>query len=258
MTTAPSFFTLDGCRLEYRRIPAADPALPVLVFLHEGLGSISLWRDFPDRLAAATGAGALIYSRRGYGRSDPQPAPFATGYLEREAAEILPRVLDHFGITRPILIGHSDGGSIALLFAALAGRPLAGAVTEAAHVFVEDITLAGIRDAVTAWETTDLRARLARHHADPDHTFGLWAEVWLSPPFAAWNIEAHLPRITAPLLVIQGEGDEYGTPEQVHAIVRQTSGPAEPLLIPACGHTPHRDQADAVLAAMADFVRRVA
>lgn len=258
MTTAPSFFTLDGVRLEYRRIPAADPTLPELVFLHEGLGSISLWRDFPDRLAAATGAGALIWSRRGYGRSDPQPGPFATGYLEREAVEILPRVLDHFAIERPLLIGHSDGGTIALLFAALAGRPLAGAVVEAAHVFVEGITLAGIRDAVAAWETTDLRARLGRHHADPDHTFRLWADVWLLPPFAAWNIEEHLPRITAPLLVIQGEDDEYGTPDQVHAIVRQSSGPADPLLLPACGHTPHRDKADDVLAAIAGFLRRVA
>lgn len=258
MTTAPSFFTLDGVRLEYRRIPAADPTLPELVFLHEGLGSISLWRDFPDQLAAATGAGALIWSRRGYGRSDPQPGPFATGYLEREAVEILPRVLDHFAIERPLLIGHSDGGTIALLFAALAGRPLAGAVVEAAHVFVESITLAGIRDAVAAWETTDLRARLGRHHADPDHTFRLWADVWLSPPFAAWNIEQHLPRITAPLLVIQGEDDEYGTPDQVHAITRQSSGPADPLLLPACGHTPHRDKAGDVLAAMAGFLRRVA
>lgn len=250
--------TIDDGRLEYRRIPAADPALPPLVFLHEGLGSVSLWRDFPDRLAAATGAGALVYSRRGYGRSDPQPAPFGPGYLEREATEVLPGVLDHFAIERPVLIGHSDGGSIALLFAALAGRPLAGAITEAAHVFVEDVTLAGIRDTVAVWDGTDLRAKLARHHDDPDHTFRLWADVWLSPPFAGWNIESLLPRITAPVLVIQGEDDEYGTPAQVDAIVRQVSGPARALMLPACGHTPHRDQADRVLAAMAGFIKSIA
>lgn len=244
-------------RLETRWIPG-DAAIPTLVLLHEGLGSVSLWRDFPDRLAAATGAPVLVYSRLGYGRSDPAPRPFDLDFMHREALEELPAVLDHFGIDAPILVGHSDGASIALIHAGKAGRPVTALMLEAPHVFVEEETLAGIRATDQVWTTTDLRDRLGRHHADPAHTFALWRDIWLDPRFPAWNIEDVLPGITAPTLLIQGEEDEYGTPAQVKAVAAQVPGLVELLMLPNCKHSPHRDQPQAVLAAMADFVRRVA
>jgi len=251
------FITILGHRLEYRLIPAAKPNVPFLVFLHEGLGSIGLWRDFPDRVAAATGCAVLLYSRYGFGRSDILiEEPRKPDYLHAEALDVLPRVLDHFGIVEPILIGHSDGASIALIYAAASGQPLKGIVAEAAHVFVEEITLAGIRDAVHAWNTTELPSRLARHHTDAERTFRGWHEIWLAPAFRDWNIEHLLPAITCPTLVIQGEGDEYGTLEQVEKIVRQVSGPVEKLALANCGHTPHRDQAETVLNAIMWFVAK--
>lgn len=248
------FLTVLGHRLDYRRIPAARSAAPTLVFLHEGLGSIGLWRDFPDRVAAATGCGALLYSRHGFGRSDVLAEPRRPDYLHVEALTVLPEVLDHFGIVEPILIGHSDGASIALIHAGGGGRPVAGLVVEAPHVFVEEITLAGIRDAVKTWETTDLPRRLARHHLDAERTFRGWYEIWLDPVFRSWNIEDRLAGITAPALVIQGEDDEYGTLEQVRKVAGQVAGPAETLVLTRCGHTPHRDQAEAVLREIAVFV----
>ncbi|HYG86619.1 MAG TPA: alpha/beta hydrolase [Azospirillum sp.] len=250
-------FTYRNRRLETRWIPG-DAAAPTLVLLHEGLGSVSLWRDFPDRLAAATGAPVLVYSRLGYGRSDPAPEPFDMDFMHREALEVLPAVLDHFGIAEPILVGHSDGGSIALIHAGKSGRPVKALMLEAPHVFVEEETLVGIRAADQVWATTDLRERLGRHHTDPEHTFSLWRDIWLDPRFPQWNIEDVLPGITAPTLLIQGEEDEYGTPAQVKAVAAQVSGPAELLLLPNCKHSPHRDQLEAVLGAMADFVKRVA
>lgn len=246
--------TFKGRRLDYRWIEGTDPTAPTLVFLHEGLGSISLWRDFPDQVAAATGAPTLIYSRLGHGRSDPPLAPRDLDYLHREALDVLPAVLAHFGIDSPILIGHSDGASIALIHAAAADRPVRGVIVEAPHSFVEPITLAGIRGAVEAARTTDLLQKLGRHHDDTEALFRAWSGVWLTPPFADWNIEDLLPKITCPTLVIQGEGDEYGTPRQVHAVTERVSGPAEGLLLPDCGHTPHRDQAEAVLNAIARFI----
>ncbi len=248
--------TYGNHRLETRWIPG-DATAPTLVLLHEGLGSISLWRDFPDRLAAATGAPVLLFSRLGYGRSDPAPEPFGMDYLHREALEVLPSVLDHFRIAEPILVGHSDGASIALIHAGKAGRPVKALMLEAPHVFVEEVTLAGIRATCQVWDATDLPQRLGRHHTDPEHTFGRWRNIWLDPRFAQWNIENVLPGVTAPTLVIQGEQDEYGTPAQVKAVAAQVSGPAELLLLPGCKHSPHREQPEAVLDAMAAFVRRV-
>jgi len=209
-------------------------------------------------VATATGAPALIYSRLGHGRSDPPFGPRDLDYLHREALDVLPAVLDHFGIRNPILIGHSDGASIALIHAAASDRPVRGLVLEAPHSFVEPITLAGIRDAVETARTTDLLQKLGRHHDDAEALFGAWSGVWLTPPFADWNIEELLPAIRCPTLVIQGEGDEYGTPQQVHSITNQVSGPAQGLLLPDCGHTPHRDQADAVLNATVRFIQSVA
>ncbi|HZH26004.1 MAG TPA: alpha/beta hydrolase [Azospirillaceae bacterium] len=259
-TPIDGFVEAGGRRLEVRRFPATRPGAPPMVFLHEGLGSIGLWRDTPGKLAAATGGEAIVYSRQGYGRSEPPSGPRGLDYLHREALGVLPELLDRLGIERPVLVGHSDGGSIALIHAAHAAgaaRPPTGLIVEAAHVFVEDVTLAGIRDAVAAYRTTPLRDRLARYHDDVDHVFHAWADTWLSPPFRDWNIEALLPQVACPILVIQGDRDEYGTPAQVEAIAAQVSGPARTFLVPDCGHTPHRERADVVLPAMAAFLKEL-
>lgn len=231
---------------------------PTLVFLHEGLGSAGLWRDFPQRLAEATGCAALIYSRAGYGRSGPVSLPRPTTYLHHEALEVLPELLRHLNVQHHLLIGHSDGGSIALIHAGGAPQPgLQGVITEAAHVFNEDIIPPAIRQTVQGYENGDLRARLARHHDDVDIAFRGWSDTWLSPAFRHWNLEEYLPRIGVPLLVIQGEDDGYGTPKQVDAIVTQAGGPAQPLMLPNCGHTPHREAAEATFEAMKAFIERV-
>ncbi|HOF04663.1 MAG TPA: alpha/beta hydrolase [Syntrophales bacterium] len=231
---------------------------PWLVFLHEGLGSIGQWRDFPVTLCEKTGLPGLVYDRWGYGGAEVCREQGNRDYLHREALTFLPRVLDHFGIARAVFIGHSDGGTIALIFGGAYPERTAGIITEAAHVFVEDVTLAGIRDAVTAYATTDLKARLARYHGDKtDLVFRRWSETWLGPSFRDWNIEALLPRVGCPVLAIQGEDDPYGTPAQVKAIVAQTAGPAEGFLVPRCGHIPHTQARETVLAAMASFIGKV-
>ncbi|WP_029008531.1 alpha/beta fold hydrolase [Azospirillum halopraeferens] len=247
---------IQNRRLEHRWIPG-DAAAPTLVFLHEGLGSVSLWRDFPDKVAAGTGCPVLIYGRAGHGHSDPADGPRGVDYQHREALDILPQVLDHFRIHEPILIGHSDGASIALIHAGGSGRPVRGLILEAPHVFVEEETLAGIRTAVEVWNASDLPERLARHHDDAGALFDAWSGIWLSPEFRPWNIEEYLPGIAAPVLVIQGEDDEYATLAQVDAIARRVSGPAETLVLPNCRHSPHRDQQQTVLRAMVNFIRRL-
>jgi pimeloyl-ACP methyl ester carboxylesterase len=253
------FVTVAGHRIEYERIRAASAHRPTLVFLHEGLGSIAMWQDFPGRVAHATNCDAVVYSRYGYGNSDPLAEWRAVGYMHDEALLALPSFLDQLGIVRPILIGHSDGGSIALIHAgAGAGvRPVTAVVTLAAHVMVEAVSIASIAAAKSAYETTDLRAKLARYHADVDSVFQGWNRIWLAPEFRAWNIEEYLPRIACPVLAIQGEDDEYGTMEQMRRIGMQV-GAVELLELEDCGHSPHRDQRDAVLAAIARFVGRVA
>lgn len=257
------FIMAAGHRLEYRRAAPRVAHRPDLVFLHEGLGSTGLWRDFPDRLAAATGCGALVFSRYGYGASDILTEKRDVAYMHREATVALPELLAALGIERPILVGHSDGASIALIHAGTRqdGKPrwpVTGLILEAPHVFVEDETIAGIEEAKTAYETTDLPARLGRHHQDGDATFWGWNDIWLDPRFRAWNIEEYLPSVAAPTLVIQGADDEYGTQAQLDAIVAAAAGPVETLMLPDCRHSPHRDQADAVLAAMTAFVQRIA
>jgi len=248
---------LAGGRVEYLWHGPPPEAAPTLVFLHEGLGSARLWRDFPQRLAEATGCSALVFSRFGYGGSDPCLLPRPLSYHTDEATLVLPQVLDRLGVGDYLAVGHSDGATIALLHAALApAQGLRAVIAEAPHVFVEDETVAGIA-ATRDQYRQGLRDKLARHHGDNvDVAFDGWAETWLRPEFRDWNVEAALPAIRVPLLVVQGRDDEYASLRQVEAILRQTGGPAESLVVEQCGHVPHRDHADAVLAAMADFVRR--
>jgi pimeloyl-ACP methyl ester carboxylesterase len=251
-----SSVTIRGRRLEVRRIAGAGAGAPTLVFLHEGLGSISMWRDFPARAAQASGCPALVYSRAGYGNSDAVRAPRAVRYMHDEALETLPRLLEELGVREPVLVGHSDGASIALIYAGALDR-VKGLVVMAPHVFVEDVGVASIARAKAAFETTDLRERLARHHADPEAAFRGWNDVWLHPDFRAWNIEEYLSGIDCPVLAIQGFDDEYGTMAQIDAVARQVSGPVELLRLDRCGHSPHRDQPAAVLEAMTRFLARL-
>src|SRR6266487_1344439 len=251
-----SFVTVQGHRLEVRRIPGIDADAPTLVFLHEGLGSVSMWRDFPEKAAAVAGCAALVYSRYGHGQSEVLREPRAVDYMHAEALEALPELLDKLGVDDPILVGHSDGGSIALLYAAARGG-VRGLVLMAPHVFVEDVGVKSIARAKTAFESTDLPQRLGRHHADAAKTFRGWNDIWLHPDFRSWNIEEHLPRVVCPVLAIQGFDDEYGTMAQLEAIAKRTGGPVE-LLRPAdCRHSPHRDQPRVVLEAMARFIGRL-
>ncbi len=255
-----SFVSVGGRRLEVRRIAGASPATPTLVFLHEGLGSISMWRDFPERTAQATGCPAVVYSRAGYGNSDAVGSPRAVRYMHDEALEVLPRLLEDLGVREPVLVGHSDGGSIALIYAGARPRAHPGVkavVAMAPHVFVEDLSVESIARAKTAFETTDLRERLARHHADPEGVFRGWNDIWLHPDFRGWNIEEYLPRVDCPVLAIQGFDDEYGTMAQIDAVARQVAGPVEVLRLDRCGHSPHRDQPEAVVDAIARFVARL-
>ena len=251
------FLAAASHRIEYERIGVAAARRPELVFLHEGLGSVSMWRDFPARVARATGCNAVVTSRYGYGRSDPLAAPRTVRYMHDEALIALPEVLDVLALERPILVGHSDGGSIALILAGAGSRPLAGVVTLAAHVMVEDLTVASIEAAKAAFEATDLRARLAPYHADVESAFLGWNRIWLDPAFRAWNIEEYLPTIGCPVLAIQGEDDEYGTMEQMRRIGAKVAD-VQLLKLAACRHSPHRDQPDAVIDAIARFVDRVA
>ncbi|MFO1072126.1 MAG: alpha/beta fold hydrolase [Geminicoccaceae bacterium] len=236
------------------RLPAPSRH-PPLLFLHEGLGSIAQWKDFPSALCARLGCEGIVFDRLGHGRSDPAVLPRTPTYLHEAAGTVLPALLDALAVPRAALLGHSDGGSIALLFAAVAPERTAALVTEAAHVMVEEITLAGIRAAGAAYATTDLPRRLARYHGEKTEAlFYAWRDTWLSPAFRGWNIEAALPAIRAPLLVIQGEADEYGSPAQVEAIARGTGGPVERLLIPGCGHNPHQEARMLVLERAAAFL----
>ena len=228
--------------------------LPPLVFLHEGLGSLALWRDFPRRVAAACGGPTtLVYSRPGYGLSSPAARPRRVTYMHDEALSVLPTVLAEAAIERPVLVGHSDGASIALIYAG-AGHAVTALVLLAPHVFVEDRTIAGIEAAARAYDAGPLRARLARHHTDVDATFRGWSDVWLSAPFRAWDITDSLPAITAPILLIQEAGDPYGTIAQLDAIEAGVSAPVTRLVLPGTGHSPHETAPDQVAARIATFL----
>lgn len=246
-------------RLEYRLIAARDPHAPLLIFLHEGLGSIAMWRDFPDRACAQLNCAGLVYSRYGYGQSTPRPhaEKWPPDYLHHQALHVLPALLRALNIDarrdKPILFGHSDGGTIALLYAAHYRDAVAGIMVAAPHIFVEDLTIAGIEQARSAYLETDLRARLARYHADVDSAFWAWNDAWLDPRFYSYNIEAEITAIQCPVLAMQGVGDEYGTLAQIEGIGRQVPH-AQVLPITECGHSPHKDQPQAVIDAMQAFV----
>jgi pimeloyl-ACP methyl ester carboxylesterase len=240
--------------LETVRIPPERSGGPELVFLHEGLGSLALWRDFPATLARRTGLGALIYSRRGSGFSKPLDAPRAPEYMHDEALVELPRLLDEERIEEAVLVGHSDGASIALIYAAAHPERVRGIVLEAPHVFVEELSVRSIAEIRRQYESSNLRERIARHHADGDATFYAWNDVWLAPEFRDWNIEAFLPRVRAPVLAIQGEDDAYGTLAQIDSVARNASGPVDRLVLARCGHAPHRDRPEFVAAAIAGWL----
>jgi pimeloyl-ACP methyl ester carboxylesterase len=232
-----------------------SPGGPTLVFLHEGLGSVAQWRDFPERLAAACGLSAFVYSRANYGRSSATaPLPRPVRYMHDEAL-LLPEVLRVAGIDDPILIGHSDGASISILYAA--DHPVRGMVLEAPHVFGEEVGFASIARAKEAYESGGLRERLAKYHQNVDAAFYGWNGPWLDPGFRQWNLTDRLPRIAAPLLVVQGLADEYGTTAQVDAIRAGAAGKVDALLLEGCGHAPHKEKPEETLAAMQAFVRSV-
>jgi pimeloyl-ACP methyl ester carboxylesterase len=243
---------VDGRRLETVRYDG-DPARPAIVMLHEGLGSVSAWRDFPQRLAERTGATVVAYSRYGYGRSDVPREPREPDYMHREGEVVLPELLARLGIERPVLFGHSDGASIALIYAGTNPGAVSALVLEAPHVFVEEISVRSIAAAKTAFATTGLRAKLARHHADAGATFAGWNDIWLDPRFRDWNIESYASRVECPMLLVQGEADEYGTTAQLDAIVARVAA-AQVLIVPGAGHSPHRDAPDVVLDRVAAFV----
>lgn len=247
-----------GHHLECVLYPAHQMNRPTLVFLHEGLGSVAMWRDFPARVAQATGCRTLVYSRYGYGQSDILETPFATDYMHREAQQVLPELLDVLEIHRPVLVGHSDGGSIALIHAG-SSYPVAGVIVMAPHCFVEEISIVSIDAARTAALETNLLEKLSRYHRDAAKTFWGWNDIWLHADFRAWNIESYLPSITCPILAIQGEDDEYGTLSQIDAIAAQAvQAPDVALLkLADCRHSAHKDQPDAVLRAMVEFLDTV-
>jgi len=252
------FVSVDGVRLEYALHGPSPAHAPTLVFLHEGLGSIGQWRDFPAALCSRTECGGLVYNRRGHGKSDPLTGPRSVGFMHDEALTVLPRLLDIFEISRPILIGHSDGASIALIYAGSGiGHPFALAL-EAPHVFVEDATVSRIAELRELYQATDLRTKLERHHGpNVDTLFQYWTDIWLRPEFRAWNIEECLSDIDAPVLVIQGRHDEYGTERQVDTIVSALGGRCESIVLDNCRHFPHIDQRAIVETAMARFVREL-
>lgn len=238
--------------------PAGQPRGADLVLLHEGLGSLSLWRDFPEQLAAATGHRVWAWSRQGYGASGHDPQPRTPDYLEIEAREWLPATLAALGIERPVLVGHSDGGSIALLHGILFPGAQAGLIAIAPHSWVEGESLAGIRSAGQSWRDSlgkagGFRARLARHHGDADRVFADWHDTWLSPLFRDWDIRDRLAAITCPTLVVQGRQDEYATLEQIHVVRERVPGARE-VVIEDCGHSPHREQPAELLRSIGHFL----
>jgi pimeloyl-ACP methyl ester carboxylesterase len=249
-----------GCELEYEWIGPRPEAAPTLVFLHDGLGCVATWRDVPAALAAATGCGALVYSRAGYGGSTARPGPWPVRFMHDEAQVTLPQVLAAFGVRDACLVGHSDGGTIALLYAGGGSPPaprLRGMVLEAPHVFVEPVCLESIAEMARAYRRGDLARRMARNHGgNADVCFAAWVEVWLRAEFRAWTIEAALPSVRCPVLVLQGEEDEFGTLAQLRAVEAGCGGATEALVLAGCGHTPHHQRRAAALAAMTRSLER--
>jgi pimeloyl-ACP methyl ester carboxylesterase len=244
-------------RLAARRLGEVGSG-PTLVFLHEALGSIGQWKGFAEDLAAASGLPGLVYERQGHGRSSPLSLPRAGDYLRHEAEVVLPAVLAAAGIDRPVLFGHSDGATIALMYAAAFPERVAACIVLAPHVMVEEATLAGIRAADQDPRAPEIRRRLARYHGDgAEDLWRAWTETWLRPGFAACELRADLPRIACPVLAVQGEDDDYGSDDQITLIAAGAGGPVETLFLPACGHQPHLEQRPLVLEAAAAFLARL-
>ncbi len=252
------FASAAGRSIAYEWINQKASGKPALVFLHEGLGSIKQWRDFPLKLAETTGCPALVYDRYGYGQSDVlQEARRRIGFMHDEALSSLPELLSFLKIERPVLVGHSDGASIALIHAG-AGHAVRGVVAMAPHVFIEPACLPSIEKAARAFETTDLADKLARYHRDARKTFYGWADVWLDAEFKGWDIrDDYLPAMRCPVLAIQGHNDEYGTMQQLDDLERRVGGPCELLKLEACGHSPFRDQPEKVLSAVTRFIQHI-
>jgi pimeloyl-ACP methyl ester carboxylesterase len=252
------FLELSSMRLEYRMIGPRPDVAPTIVMLHEGLGSVGLWGDFPDQLAAATGAGVFVYSRAGYGKSSAGKLPRTTAFMDEEAREVLPRVLDAIGFQRGILFGHSDGASIAAIYAgSVQDHRIRGLVLMAPHFFTEDVGLAEIRAARDAFASGILRERLARWHADVDAAFYSWTGPWLDPKFHNWDITDVLGYIRVPVLVVQGEDDQYGTLKQIEAVQAECYCPVETAVLPGVRHSPHRDAPALTLETTAGFINRL-
>jgi len=247
-----------GHQLEYKWIGRGPDEAPRIVFLHEGLGCVEMWRDFPEQVVEATGCGALVYSRAGYGKSDPIVLPRRVEFMHDEALTVLPQVLKEFRIDKAILLGHSDGGSISLILAGSGiAKNILGLVLEAPHVFVEPISIESIMKAKQNYEQGSLKASLQKYHGDNvESAFRGWNDVWLNPQFRSWNIESYLPGIKVPALVIQGEQDQYGTLEQIRAIEGASGGLVEKVVLSDCRHSPHRDQPKAVLDALSSFIKK--
>jgi pimeloyl-ACP methyl ester carboxylesterase len=252
------FLDIGPMRLEYRMIGPRPDAAPTLVVLHEGLGCVGLWNEFPDKLAAATGAGVFVYSRAGYGKSSPVALPRPVTFMHHEAREVLPRLLDAIGFQRGLLVGHSDGASIAAIYAgSVQDHRVRGLVLMAPHFFTEDVGIAEIARAKEAYDKGDLRAKLARWHADVDNAFRGWNEVWLNPEFRAWDITEELAYIRVPVLIVQGEDDQYGTVRQVEVATEECYCPVEVALLPGARHAPHREAPEVTLKAISEFANRL-
>lgn len=249
----PCRYLVDGHWLEAARIAGRNANLPTIVMLHEGLGSVAHWKDFPRQLADETGAEVFVYSRYGHGASDALEEPRPVSYMHHEAQVVLPEILRQAGIERPILLGQSDGASIALIYAGSFPDSPAAIILEAPHVFVEDLTVASIAQARDVYKETDLPQRLGRYHSHVDALFWGWNNIWLDPRFRDWNIESYLDSIRCPALVLQGAEDEYGTLKQIEAIQRRIPS-ASAVILENCKHAPHRDQREATLSAIRNFV----
>ncbi|MDI3469195.1 MAG: benzoate degradation ring-cleavage hydrolase [Pseudolabrys sp.] len=258
MLTDSGFLSVNGQSLEYRMIGPRPGAAPTLVMLHEGLGCVGLWGDFPTKLQEATGCGVFVYSRAGYGQSSPVTLPWPLTYMHDEARVILSVLLDAIGFREGLLIGHSDGASIATIYAGShQDHRLRGLVLIAPHFFTEDAGIASIREAKTAYETTDLRAKLARWHKDPDNAFHGWNGAWLDPDFRKWDITEELGYIRVPILIVQGEDDQYGTVKQIEVAERDCYCPVEVALLPGAKHSPQREAPELTLETISGFVNRV-
>jgi len=252
------FVEIGAQRLEYRLVGPRPDKAPTLVLLHEGLGCVGLWGDFPDKLSAATGTGVFVYSRAGYGKSSVVKLPRPLSYMHDEARETLPRLLDAIEFERGLLVGHSDGASIATIYAGgHQDHRVSGLALIAPHFFTEDPGIAAIVEAKKAYETGDLRTRLSRWHADVDNAFRGWNDAWLDPGFRKWDITEFLAYIRVPVLIVQGEDDQYGTIKQIEIAQQECYCPVEVALLPDACHSPHRETPDATLKVISEFVTRV-